>query len=268
MVKVVFSDMDGTLLNNAHKLSECTAKAVMEVRRKGVRFVLASGRPAVTMRPFHTQLGLSEPMICCNGAMVVEGDEVLDFFPLSTEIVKKLIALGLKMQVYGQFYNYSHLSTFEHHRGDTFLAMYQPNYEAVSGLKVQFYEAADAPLESVSKWMFLGEHERLCEVRQVIEAELGDEVDVAFSQRHFLEVMAKGVSKGRAALALLKKWGIDTVDAVAFGDEANDKELLSVVGCGYVMKNGIEALKQSGKAVTPFGNDEDGVAKVLEGLIL
>jgi Cof subfamily protein (haloacid dehalogenase superfamily) len=267
MMTVVFCDMDGTLLNDDHKISEYTVEIVTKLRAKGVRFVLASGRPSSTMLPFHKQLNLTEPLICCNGAMVVEGEQVIDFFPLDPKVARKLIHLGLKMNVYNQFYNYGRLSTFEKHRRDLFLATYKTTYETISGFEVQFYDEAVAPLESVSKWMFLGEHDRLCQVKQVIQGELGGVVDVAFSHPHYLEVVAKGVNKGRAATKLLQKWGQKATEAFAFGDEANDKELLSMVDHGYVMKNGIAELKKSIPRITPFSNDEDGVAKVLAGFI-
>ncbi len=262
-MKVVFSDMDGTLLNDEHKVSEYTLEMVSKLRAKGVRFVLASGRPSTTMLPFHKQLRLTEPLICCNGAMVVDGDKVIEFFPLAVDIAEKLMDFGSRMSVYGQFYNYGRLASFEHHRGDSFLEFYRSGYEATSGLEVEFYDNHTVPLDGVSKWMFLGEHERLCELKPIIEAQLGDVVDLAFSHTNFLEVVAKGVNKGRAAQALLKKWDIGADEAYAFGDQANDKELLTLMGHGYVMKNGIDELKEIVENVTPCTNAEDGVAKVL-----
>ena len=93
------------------------------------------------------------------------------------------------------------------------------------------------------------------------------ELAIATSSETLIEVMPTGTSKAQAVRTLCELWGIDPADAVAFGDNHNDVPMLEAVGRGYLMANAPAELLARAPLLAP-GNDEDGVARVLEDLRL
>lgn len=85
---------------------------------------------------------------------------------------------------------------------------------------------------------------------------------------NILETCAKGVTKASALTYLLDHYRMDTKDLIAFGDEHNDVQMLSLAGVGYAMKNASDTLLPYADRLTAYTNDEDGVAKELQRLFL
>ena len=118
----------------------------------------------------------------------------------------------------------------------------------------------------------------LLQTRFTDKLQLANHIDDYFSnqvnvsdwggQNGILEVVPKGVSKASALKHLLKLNDQDTSDLIAFGDEHNDIEMLKLAGTGYAMKNASNTLLAHADKQIAYSNDEDGVAKTLENLLL
>ena len=101
-------------------------------------------------------------------------------------------------------------------------------------------------------------------MKEKLEKELpGGTTLVRGSPPFFVEVLAPNVCKGGTLRKLCEKIGIGMEDTVAFGDGDNDIDMIRDVGCGIVMVNGRDVVKEVAKRVTEFTNEEDGVAKML-----
>ena len=88
-----------------------------------------------------------------------------------------------------------------------------------------------------------------------------------FSQPTYLEILNEGVNKGGAVRELLKQYGISADEAMAFGDQWNDLEMLKSVKYGYLMGNATDELKKEfPKDRITLTNDEDGIYEVIKEL--
>ena len=88
-----------------------------------------------------------------------------------------------------------------------------------------------------------------------------------FSQPTYLEILNEGVNKGGAVRELLKQYGISADEAMAFGDQWNDLEMLKTVKYGYLMGNATDELKKEfPKDRITLTNDEDGIYEVIKEL--
>lgn len=122
---------------------------------------------------------------------------------------------------------------------------------------------------NVAKAFYLGEIDKIDILEKRLRDRFKDNLTVITSSPHCLEIMKKGVSKGKALEKIVNKLGISLDEVVAFGDGRNDYEMLSMVGKGFLMGNATERLKEkmpNNEIIDTCNND--GVAKKLKEMFL
>jgi Cof subfamily protein (haloacid dehalogenase superfamily) len=260
--KAVVSDLDGTLLNRYHALSERTIEAVRGLEKLGVLFIIATGRHFKDVMMIRDKLGVMPYMITANGATVCapSGDLIYQS-AISKDVVKSILSIDVPENVFKNIY-----------QDDLWLM------ERESHIFDDYYEDGDFHYTlcrfeermhfDTNKIFFTSsEPEDLMPVYNAIKESYGDVVDVTFSLPVVLEVMAKGTNKGTALSSLLAGLGIDPAACVAFGDGLNDLEMLDFVGVGHIMGNGDESLKLKLPHLKVIGkNHEDAVARSIQHL--
>jgi len=256
-IKGVAIDLDGTLLNTNHEISNYNKKVIRKLEEEGIRIMIATGRTYESLYKYKEELNLDSPVICYNGAKVMNGknDEEILEMPLENKHVKEMIKIAREFNV--------HLNLFaekkwyiEAKREEVEL------YKEISGLKYHLINFNDLNDKNIIKAMYVGEHEKLLEIENKLKEKLGAEIYKAFSRTFFLEILASDVSKGNTVIKMMKMEGIKADEIMAFGDGFNDLEMLEKVGIGVVMENAPLELKEkiAKKAKT---NDEDGVGVYL-----
>lgn len=259
--RLVALDMDGTLLTDALEITPRTAAAIRRGMERGARFVLATARPHCSARPFAEALGLATPLVCCNGAVVYDGQgRVLDARPIASDAAVEMASFcqerGLYMKVYDEGVFYVQETTAETRK-------YSPRYgipfAAVGDM------AAFIAREGLSPCAFVV-HARPEEI-PALKAEMeglwaGRAVGDCPNEHaiHFTDVRA---SKKAAVQAIAGEWGIAKEEVLAIGNGGNDRELIRWAGFGVAMSNSVDGLREQADHVTA-SNNEDGVAEVLE----
>lgn len=259
--RLVALDLDGTLLNNVNSISEYTFEILKELDGKGIKIVIATGRSYSSLKPKIHKLKLEHPVICYNGAMIRDGknDEILYNSTLPNDITKDLIDISRRESLHfqgfidGEFY-YEKKSKHSKY------------YQELSGLEGQEtnFDCIDNPV--FTKAMFISEPHNLFKIENELRRRFSDRAYIAFSKPNFLEIMNITASKSKALDRLVKKYGFEPEDVIAFGDGLNDEDMLSYAGKGIVMKNGHESLRSKFEN-TEYSNNEDGVARYLKKLI-
>ncbi len=256
-IKAVISDLDGTLLNQHHTLSELSKTTIKALRSLDVHFLIATGRHHCDAKIIRDRLDVDAFIIAANGATVLNpAGEVIHQAVMDPDIVEKLLAIETQEGIYKNMYQEDHWmvevvdKVFEDYYQDGDF-MY-----TVCNLKDQLSKP-------INKMFFTSkEHELLVPVEKLVREMFGEFVDVTFSMPQCLEIMPKGTNKGSALAETLKHLGIQLEESVAFGDGMNDFEMLSVVGTGYVMQNANEQLKKHLPDNPRVGHHaEDAVAK-------
>ncbi len=261
-VRLVVSDIDGTLLRSDGSLSEATKREIRRVMDAGVHFGIASGRPTHGIREVIEDLGLSVPVIGSNGAVVedVNTGEVIHSTEMQHHILARLRELIREYEVHGIYFDTS--EGWVRHLG-------RSEAELVGGQGLDFDREAVLIGELdehavVYKVVVHGEEPELERIEQAIEA-LG-EVQVTSSWRGNREIIVAGADKANAARLLASHLGVEREQVMAIGDNRNDLELLTWAGLGVAMGNAIPELQQVADWVTAT-NDEDGVARALARFI-
>lgn len=261
-IKAVISDLDGTLLNAQHMLSEYSKCVVKRLTEAGVQFMIATGRHYIDAAKIKEKLGVEAFLITANGATVSSKEgELIYQATLPRNIVEDILSIEVGKGVFKNLYQGEHWLMEETDK--VFDDYYQEGDFQYT--LCRFSDYLDQPINKVFFTAF--NHEDLLAIREQIELKHGDAISVTFSMPECLEVMPKGINKGTAILETLKRMGIHPEETIAFGDGLNDLEMLQVVGKGYLMGNAHAFLKEklpNHEVVSP--NWEDGVAKHLEAL--
>lgn len=259
-MEAIVLDMDGTLLTSKESISDKTKNILYKLREKGIKIIIATGRSYKSLKPYKDMLGLDTPVVCFNGAKIVDSSENIIFeLPVEDEVSKKCIDIGKEMGIHINFYQ-NEVWYVEEETEEALL------YKKSSGLDYEIKKIHDFDNYNMTKLLFIGEPEKLKILEKRIQEAVGDEVNKVFSKKHYLEVINKKVNKGEALLKLFQIEGIDKDKVIAFGDAWNDLEMLQIVGHGVAMGNAEEELKKLvGRSCGT--NDEDGIAEYLEKII-
>jgi Cof subfamily protein (haloacid dehalogenase superfamily) len=261
-VRAVAMDLDRTILPSSLELSPATLRAVANVRRAGIEAIIATGRMFASARPYALQLGVTAPVICYQGALVADpasGEWLLHRpidVPVALEVIAAVRREGFHMNVYV----------------DDQLCVENPTPEART-------YAEHARLEMVvvgnfdtwlrrptTKIVVVGEPAPLDDLEGRLRGRFDDRLFIAKSLPFFLEVASPGVSKGAGLRFVCERLRIDPDATIAFGDGANDLELLDAAGVGVAVADADPALLEIADwTVPPVA--EDGVAGFLDLLV-
>ncbi|EGT3621598.1 MULTISPECIES: sugar/pyridoxal phosphate phosphatase YigL [Morganella] len=264
MYHVVASDLDGTLLSPAHSLTPYTKETLRLLTiNKGVHFVFATGRHHVDVAQIRDALGIDAFMITSNGARVhnTKGELVFSH-DVDPDVVRELCLM--------EFDNPDILTNY--YRGDGWMinreSPEQKEFFQESVFMYELFDRNDFPVDQVCKVYFTcDDHEKLVALEAKIRVRFGNRVNVSFSLRSCLEVMAGGVSKGEALQQVAESLGYRLNDCIAFGDGMNDREMLEMAGKGCIMAGAHQRLKDILPEMEVIGsNADDAVAHYLRRL--
>ena len=267
MYKAVVSDLDGTLLNEEHKVSPFTKKTIELLLEKGIKFYIATGRGYVGAKEIMDEIGLKIPLITSNGARIVdENGKEIYVNNIEQKYVDKIFSIDYKSFDKGIILNGfsgNHWYVTEDAR-DYFYAQ-KPNRKQYP----EQIERNDFEKLAFTKIFFLGEnHDELLKLEDEIRKAVGDgNVSLLFANEGSLEVFSANCNKAKAAEVLLERDGLTLKDAVSFGDGLNDYELITETGLGFAMGNSIYLLLEKLTDTEVIeSNAEDGMAKRLREL--
>ncbi len=206
--KVLALDIDGTLTNSEKRITDRTKRAVLGAAKKGVKLVIASGRPVQGIRAFAQELELKENdgyILSFNGGRLIScrTGEIIHDMKLPLEYLPEIYALSKEYGV--------NLMSYE---GDDLITE-TPDDE---------FLAVEARINGLG--LMLGEGSYLAEVEKKVHAALCDRMDVYRSEPYFLEILPKGVDKAKALEKLLAVLGCKREELMACGDGFNDLTMI------------------------------------------
>ncbi|CAH6783905.1 phosphosugar phosphatase YigL [Vibrio chagasii] len=266
-VKIVASDLDGTLLAPNHQLSDFTKLTLKKLHEQGYTFIFATGRHHVDVAGIRQIAGIPAYMITSNGARVHDqNDQLMYSQNVPQELVQPVI--DIVRQDPNIFIHMYQNEDWLLDREDEMLA----KFHSESGFSYKRFEADNAPNDGIAKVFFTHpeqDHEYLVTFEQKLKEAFGDKLNVAFSTPWCLEVMAAEVSKGHALDAVAKSLNLTLDNCVAFGDGMNDAEMLAMAGKGLIMGTSHEKVMQALPDNEVIGsNADDAVAHYLEKHLL
>lgn len=269
--KLVAIDMDGTLLNSNNEVSKRTKIAIDKAKEKGIYVVLATGRILKSALQFRRELDIRNPIVACNGAIIVnEHEEIIYKKPLDKNIIENILDLAKENNIYYHFYD--EYGFYANTLVEEVISFYNTATAKLKGLELDiniFKDKGEVLTKedlNVLKFMFIdNDLEKLFKVRR--ELDRMEVLSTSSSWDNNIEVMGKGVSKGEGLTYLCKELNIDRKQVITIGDNENDLSMLEFAGMGVAMGNSKDEIKNFADYITTT-NDDDGVAKVIEKFIL
>lgn len=267
-IELVAIDMDGTLLDPAHRLTQRAKAAIAQARALGVHIVLTSGRPVSGLAPFLAELGIGgddDYCIACNGGLVRRigtGENVAEF-PLSFDDFLYCEQVARDIGVHFQALDGQRLYT-----PNQDISRYTVIDSHLSHVPLSYRRVEDMDRSmSFIKLMMIDEPEVLDAAIAHLPAELTERFAVLKSAPFFLEVFDRRAGKGPSLQKLAEHLGIDRANVMAIGDQENDLTMLQFAGTSVAMGNAIDAVKAVARFETTT-NAEEGVARAIETYVL
>lgn len=257
-------DLDDTLLGPDKLISQANAEAIQELRRLGVRVVLASGRRHENILRFHRQLDLHGPIVSCNGAFVMDAEtrEVLHERLVPPDLAAEVLAEGNRLGITQNYYH-TDGGLYVHER-----TPWTDLYQSRTGTDlVVFGDLTQLAGDSPQKIIWVDDAERVARLFPEMEARYAGRLYVTVTDAEFLEFMALGVSKAVGMAAVARRYGIEPSEVLAFGDGNNDVPLLEWAGLSVAMSDARESAKAAADLVTPPGNPETSFARAVRAIL-
>lgn len=263
-IKVVVSDLDGTLLNPQHKISDYTKSIFKELHNQNYLIVVATGRHHLDAMAIIDTLEVPVYLVSSNGARIHSPEkEELFSFNLKSEIVKAALSVDIDPEITVVLFKEN---VWQTNKLSEKLNAFQADLKYLPEL-VDYATLED--FGSIKIFFSHDDHEKLIVLKDAILANSSDELHHAFSLPTCLEFMDKSVDKAVAIQRVLKKEGFTLEQAVSFGDGFNDVQMLSATGKGLIMGNAPSLLKETLPNLEVIKtNAEDGVAQYISSKIL
>lgn len=266
--KLLALDLDGTLTNSKKEITPHTRETLIRAQQeKGVKIILASGRPTYGVAPLANALELDKfggYILAYNGGEIIDWRtrEIMYKNLLDHDVLPYLYECAKK--------NGFAIVTYE----NEYVLTEKPDDEYVlkeALLNVMKIKKVDNFLEAVkhpiAKCLIVGEPARLARLEAEMREHLKDRMGVFRSEPYFLELVPKGIDKARSLSVLLDELGLKREELMAAGDGFNDLSMVKFAGMGVAMANAQDVVKENADFIT-LSNEEDGVAHAVEKFIL
>lgn len=261
-VRLIASDIDGTLLRDDGSMSDRTVAALAAAEDAGLVVVLCTGRPPRWMKPIAEQTGHHGLAVCANGALVYDlhTETVVQEFPIDVEVGRRL-ARALKSALPGAQIAVERAAGMLH----------EPAYVPIAPSSATQMEAAFDDLLTEPMVKLIAKHPGMTSTQlhaaaHEAVAELAELAETTYSSGSIIEISAAGVTKAFGLEHLAREHGIDAADVVAFGDMPNDIPMLTWAGRGIAVGNAHPDVLGVADEVAGT-NEDDGVAAVIEEIL-
>ena len=285
MIKLIASDMDGTLLNHNHKIPKENVELINYAKNQGIEFVVATGRAYYEALPALNEENINCDVISFNGGIVYDKNgNIISITPMLPKDLYYTIEILKSFDISYQLYTKNTIYTksietdinayidlirsngydpdVEHLRAEAQQKLEVGYITEVENIELYLNEKENPPIKIIAISNDISKLENAAKLLSE-----NTSISVTSSGANNIEIMHKNATKGEALKEIAKIYGINLENAVAIGDNLNDQAMLDIVGYSVAMKNGNTILKEQAKYVTEKTNSEGGVADTIFKLI-
>lgn len=271
MYKVLALDLDGTVLTDEHTIHPLLKRAIQQAQQH-CHVVIVTGRHHTAAKPYYQELGLTTPIICCNGTYVydyqnekvlkhnaIAKHDALTFLALAKEFQMKLVMYVTDAMTYSKRSPIAYMQALEKWASQ-YPPTAQPKIEQIDSFRHRVEQETFI-------WKFVVEGlpssvERLAQQAWVQETFNGER---SWSNR--VDFAAKGNSKGQRLAEYVQSLGYHANHVLAVGDNHNDISMLDYAGLGVAMLNADDTVKSHAKLICTTDNNHDGLARLIRDKI-
>lgn len=269
MYKIAFTDIDGTLLGPDRELTPATIAAVIKIKDQ-IPFILVSSRMPRQMYHLQNDLqGLELPLIAYNGGYISHKKEGLFSVEIPIDILQNIVDYNESDPKNKVHLSLFHADNWYVEEMDYWAKREESNTKASPEVKSnrEVLELWKSTNLGAHKIMCMGDQEKIQGLYNYLEETFSDQLHLYRSKDTYIEIANKEVSKLTGIKEVLNKCYPDITlsEAVAFGDNYNDIEMLQGVGLGVAVANAREEVKKVADQITKH-HKEDGVAISLQSI--
>lgn len=271
MYKIIFLDIDGTLLTSEHTILPGTLSSIQRIISKNkIPVILATARPPQAIVKIYNQLQLDSPVICCNGALILDKDTGDNFYYRNSIAIESSFVPIINDAVTGHtvslsFYKLDQWITNGH-------GYWIQQEEEITETKAIISDT----LLAIQKWvdendgpnkiLLMGEPACIESIEPVLKEITNHRLNIYKSKPTYLEIMNRAASKVSAINFLLDTYQLTDKDTLVIGDNYNDIEMLKLAGMGVAMGNAPDEVKAHADFIT-LDNDSEGIQFALDKFI-
>lgn len=264
-IRLVVSDVDGTLVTKDKRLTPATLDAVRRVREAGIRFTVISSRPPQGLKVVAEPLQVCEPIPAFNGGLILGPDlnKVLREKLLEPIVVERLLdalnAANVDIWLYTDQYWFVR---------DAKGPYVEHEKHAVKFSPIVVRDFRSVALDRVAKIVGVSQDfERLAAAENQIHRDFAGAVSATRSQKYYLDITHPTANKGEGVLMLSELLDIPTYQIVTIGDMENDVYMFKQSGLSIAMGNATPEVQSHADYVTA-SNEEDGFAQAIDRFVL
>ncbi len=256
MIKLIITDMDGTLLNDKHELHPDFWEVEEELHQKNIMLAVASGRQYHNLAVKFEKLKNRMIFFAENGTHVMYKGKELYINKLETEAAHKLVRIGRELPEV-QIVLCCKNTAYVESREEKFISEIKKYYEKLEYVDDLTKIEKDILKVTICDWkgVEVNSYHAFKKFKDVYK--------VAIAARIFLDITSITANKGNAIKEVQKELGIDSGEIMVFGDYLNDLEMMQNFENSYAMKNAHQKIIEAGRFVTSFDNNDNGVLETI-----
>ena len=256
MIKLIASDMDGTLLNDDHMISEENLKAIRKAQEMGRHFTIVTGRDYDTVKPYLEECNLKCECILSNGA---------EYRDINGNVIENVYMNKQSVKIVFDILNEAGLCIQLMTTNGAYMTNKESDKKAVIErfklFNPKMNEEEVIELEILKIITFDNDEKLIAELKNKIKENTSD-LAVASTFSNDIEISDIEAQKGLILAKAIKKMGIDKNEVIILGDSFNDYSMFIEFENSYAMENAIPEIKEIAKYITDTNNN-DGVAKAI-----
>ena len=265
-IKLIMSDIDGTILDKNHQLDSYLIELMPLLKQRDIPFVLASARSPLGIALISKELGITDfPIACYNGALISLGDKIL-----SQHSIDKSELLLLHDFLKKEFPTVS----INVYSGKDWLVNTIDEWveieATITGESPKVTSLADFIRDEktlVHKLLLINNAPTIQKLKETLSTMDFPQTDFYLSKDNYLEVTHNQVSKKQALLELANYYQLSLTEIMSIGDNYNDIPMIETAGLGVAMGNAPTDVKVCANKVTD-SNDQNGVSKAIKLYVL
>lgn len=280
MIKLIVTDLDGTLLNEKKELTQITIDTLIEAQKQGIKIVLATGRNYQSLKPIYTKLKMDQfntgAIVGVNGeeTFYFENNEYEKIADLSANqamyLLKKLSLMMFNVQLMNDlrikdycpkllYFFKKIVFKIKHYNLDIGFEGIMKNHTYINRSTFIDHSINKVGIAQLDVYLSL--------MLPLVRYQLKDDYDVLKVSKGWAEIMPKGVNKGSGVLRVMEHYNILPKEVLVFGDGENDLSMFDVTSNSFAPENALKTVKKKANYHCP-ANYEDGVAKVVASYLL
>lgn len=261
-IKLIVSDLDGTLLSADHQLTEKVRMAVRRFTEAGGMFTFATGRPGLTVRTVVEALDIDLPFILCNGSVIADRDRTLEMVPMKLDDLIPAMEEADREGISVLLFEENQISVFRRTED-------VDRFEHKEGISCRLIDFTTEEWKSATlqKVLWIGDFQKIQPIWDAYLRKLGNQYSVFQSEIDFLEIIPENQSKGQALKKLMNRLHLKPSQVMAIGNQLNDLDMIETAGVGVAVANSHPLLKEKADYVC-LDSYGDGVVEAIHTFCL